>query len=263
MTRTASLCARPHHLTPRAAIALAACGLACAAQAATTTLTFGGQIETVDSALATGFQAGDAITIALRYDPATPDLMAPSPSQAGYAYLAFDLRFGGYAASFGTQYPNSIGVLNNVDQGLGLADAFGASAFETGAGPAVAGLPLQQGFFTLWDFLQTAFANTALPVAPSFDAFSYRVAGLTFCSNTGCGVGSNMSTVYARITSMAVTTAVPEPATAALVLAGMLVLAAAAVRRCRHEPQGRAGEQHRARACLPPLWPAPAVSLSL
>jgi hypothetical protein len=227
MSRSANTCARPRRLPQRAAIALIACGLACVTQAATTTLTFSGRIDTVDSALSAGFQPGETITITLRYDPATPDLIAPNPNQAGYAYLAFDLRFGAYAASFGSQFPNSVAVLNNVDQGLGLADAFGASAFETGAGPAVAGLPLQQGFFTLWDFSQTAFANTGLPVAPSFDAFSYRVAGLSFCSNASCGVGSNASSVYASITSMAVTTTVPEPATAALVLAGLAALAAA------------------------------------
>lgn len=194
---------------------------ASAARAATTTLVFTGKVSTVDAALTATFQSGDPVSITLVYDPAAADLIPPNPTNAGYPYISFDLAFGSYTASFGPQFPNNVGVLNNVDQGLGPADAFGASAFQTGAGAAVGGLPLQQGFVTLWDFTQTAFGGTALPVTPSFSAFSYRVGGLTFCSSSGCGVGSNMNTVSADIGSMSAVTAVPEPGTAALLVAGI------------------------------------------
>jgi len=198
--------------------------LSTAAEAATTTLTFGGSVSTVDPALTGTFTPGDPVSIMLVYDPAAADLIAPNPNQAGYPYISFDLTFGSYTATFGTQFPNSVGVLNNTDQGLGRADAFGASAFQTGAGAPVGGLPLQQGFVSLWDFTQTAFDSTSLPAVPSFAAFSYRVGGLTFCSNPGCGVGSNFSTVFADIGSMSGVTTVPEPATAALLLVGIAVV---------------------------------------
>lgn len=194
------------------------------ARAATTTLDFGGSVSSVDAGLIGTFRVGDPVSIKLIYDPAAGDLIAPNPNNAGYPYLGFELTFGGYSAAFGTQFPNSVGILNNTNQGLGPADAFGASAFQTGAGAPVGGLPLQQGFVTLWDFTQTAFDDTTLPATPPFSAFSYRVAGLTFCSNSGCGVGSNMSTVFADIDSMRAVTTVPEPATVTLVLAAAAVL---------------------------------------
>jgi MYXO-CTERM domain-containing protein len=217
-------------LDPRP-LAAAAALLAGAAQAGPTTLTFTGSVSTVDAALTGTFHPGDAVSIVLSYDPAAQDLIPPNPTNAGYPYLAFDLMFGGYSASFGTQFPNGVGVLNDTDQGLGPADAFGASGFQTGAGAPVGGLPLQQGFVTLWDFTQTAFSGTSLPAAPSFGAFSYRVGGLTFCSNPGCGVGSNMSSVFADISAMSVVTSVPEPPSAALVLLSVVAIVALRVRR--------------------------------
>lgn len=203
-------------------------GWASAAQAATTMLDFAGTVSSFDAALTGTFRVGDPVSIKLVYDPAAADLIAPNPNNAGYPYVSFDLTFGGYSASFGTQFPNSIGVLNNTNQGLGPADAFGASAFQTGVGAPVGGLPLQQGFVSLWDFTQAVFDDTTLPAVPPFSAFSYRVAGLTFCSNPGCGVGSDMSTVFADIGSMRAITTVPEPATVTLVLAGVALLC-----RCR------------------------------
>jgi len=225
MTHLRPVTIRRRAMRALTAAALGACTFGSGAQAATTTLTFGGSVSTVDTGLAGTFHSGDAVSITLRYDPSTPDLIPPNPHNAGYAYLSFDLTFGSYNVSFGTQFPNSVGVLNDADQGLGPSDAFGASAFQTGAGPSVGGLPLQQGFVTLWDFTQTAFNDTSLPVSPSFAAFSYRVAGLTFCSNSGCGVGSDMNTVFADIGSMSVVASVPEPASAALLLAGLMLVA--------------------------------------
>ena len=222
MTHPLPVTARPRAMSVLVAALLGAGALGGAAQAATTTLTFGGSVSTVDSALTGTFQPGDAVSITLSYDPSTPDLIPPNPQRAGYGYISFDLKFGSYSVSFGTQFPNSVGVENDVNESLGPSDAFGASAFQTGAGPSVGGLPLQQGFVTLWDFTQTAFSDTSLPASPSFAAFSYRVAGLTFCSNSGCGVGSNMNTVFADISSM---NSVPEPASAALMLAGVTLVA--------------------------------------
>lgn len=197
-----------------------------AAQAAPTTLEFDGSVNSVDPALTGTFGFGDPVSIRLVYDAATPDALPADPNLAVYDFISFDLRFGSYTASFSSNAAGGVGivVLNNADQGLGPADAFGASAAGSGAGAPVGGLPLQQGFVSLWDFTQTAFTGTSLPAPPAFDQFSYRVAGMTFCTSSGCGVGQNPNSVFAEITSMSSVTAVPEPAIWALMLPALAMV---------------------------------------
>jgi PEP-CTERM motif len=197
-----------------------ALGVAQAAHAVTV-LTFAGHVTTVDAALTGAFSPGASVSITLTYDPLAPAVPGSSSSNSAYPYISFDLQFGSYHASFAPQPLNSIVVLNNTDQGLGPADAFGASATRPSNGDSVGGLPLQQGFVSLWDLTETAFSQASLPQAPTFSAFGLRVAGLSFCAVPSCGSNSNPSQVSADIDSMAAVTAVPEPATVALLLSGL------------------------------------------
>lgn len=112
-------------------------------------------------------------------------------------------------------------VQNNEQSGLGVADAFGATAWQTGGGAPVAGLPLQQAFASLFDFTQTVFHDAALPSALNLSEFQTAAAGLAFCTNPGCGVGSGYSAIQGEIDSLAFSPAptpapIPEPASLAL-----------------------------------------------
>lgn len=193
------------------------------AQATIVTLTLSGKITRVDPALNGSFAIDEAVTLLLRYDPATP-AAGSNGSTAVYDFLAFELHFGNYDASFNSDAASGravIVVADNVNTFLGPADAFGTSAYGGGRGAAVGGGSLQQGFFALYDTSETALQDDHLPLNPSLAAFpSNASAGLSFCRDAGCGVGSLVGSVEAQLSAMdVVINETPEPASGALVLA--------------------------------------------
>ena len=218
-----------------AAVALTAAG---ATSAATTTLTLTGSVSTVDATLAGTFHVGDPVSVTLRYDPATP-VVASSPYGAVYDFLQFQMSFGSYQATFTSSAADNmgwVGIGNDVTGGpVGpIADAFGASVLGSHvSGAPVGGVPLQQGFFTLWDGTATALHDNSLPAQPSLAAFpSLDVAGLSFCATYTCGTGNLLGSVQANLTAMTVSL-VPEPPPAALLLAGASLIGAWRRRRRR------------------------------
>ncbi len=222
---------------PAAALLL----VAAAAMAAPVTLTLTGAVSRVDAPLAGVFNVGDAVSVTLVYDTAAPAVLS-NANGAEYDFLQFRMSFGTYSASFASGAATESGfvsVSNNVASPFGPADAFGASAFQTGGGAAVAGVPLQQGFIGLWDATETAFAGNALPSTLSLAAFgAARAAGLPFCRDATCGVGSLLGMVTADLGAMTVSggVPVPEPGTAWLACAGLALLARSGTgrRRLRH-----------------------------
>jgi hypothetical protein len=218
----------------RAAVAACLLLVAFASRGAIVNLHFGGAVDKVDAALAGTFQIGDAVSVDLSYDLAAPAFPGSNSKDAAYDLISLDLNFGAYSASYHTDpgHNTFVGVTNNDQTGLGVADAMGGSAFVTGGGAQVAGLPLQQGFVSLFDFTQTVFSDTSLPAALNLADFQTAVAGLQFCADPGCGLGSNPSQVEAMIDSLAVVVvSVPEPASAALALLGLGAALAATPRR--------------------------------
>jgi hypothetical protein len=224
--------------TQKAALAAALALAAFATQATIVTLHFGGAVDSVDAVLAGTFHVGDAVTVDLSYDLAAPAYAGSTSSIAAYDLIALDLNFGVYNANYHTEPGQNtfVDMINNATTGLGVADAFGGSAFVTGGGAAVAGLPLQQGFISLFDFTQTVFNGTALPSALNLADFQTAVAGLQFCTDPGCGVGSSPSQVLAKIGSLGVAVdpgpfPVPEPSTAALLLVSLVATRVTSRRR--------------------------------
>lgn len=210
-----------------ATLILVASLVAGAAHATPVTWLVGGTVNSVDSMLTGTFQVGDPVSIKLIFDPSTP-VTGAIPNIAAYDFIQFDLTFGSYTVSYlpNTGTLTSITVVNNGNTGLGMADGFGASGFDT-AGAPVNGLLLQSGFFSLFDFNQVVFSNTSLPSSLILSDFQTMVAGLQFCTDLHCGVNSNPNDVFATIQSLAVvgTATAPEPPTWVLVLLGLCAMA--------------------------------------
>ena len=203
------------------------------AYASPTTFQFGGSITSVDPALTSRFTTGDPISIVLSFDSSTPNVIPGTPGRAAYAYTRFDVQFGSYAVSFPNDITlgNGIAVLDNFHTALGQSDGFGPSAFGAGSGAPVGGIPLRQGFFSLFDFTQTVFSDTSLPTLLTLGDFQTRVAGLGFCSDPSCA-GAAAHYVFADINSFSnITGSVPEPNSMVLLSAGLGVLTPMMFRR--------------------------------
>jgi hypothetical protein len=206
-----------------------------AAQAGVVSLHFGGMVDSVSPLVADSFHVGDAASVALVYDSAAVALPGSTSSRAGYDLIELDVTFGGYAASYPTDpaHLSFMTMINNDSTGLGTADTIGGTGFGAFAGPAVAGLPLRSAFVSLFDFTQTVFGDTTLPTSLNLADFQTRVAGLQFCANAGCGVGSDESEVSATIDSLTIAGTVPELPSSLLVALGLCALLATQVRRRR------------------------------
>jgi hypothetical protein len=214
------------------------------------TLDLTGTVTSVQSPLAGTFHLGDAAHVTVVYDTTTPAAATSlaNPTEAIYDFISFGIQFGGYTASFATgasatnPLSSEIIVANdstyvNTQNPFAPADAFAVSSFGLGTGAAVTGVPLAQGFLTLLDATSTALNSLALPSALSLAQFgTLDAAGLSFCKDSSCGVGSLLGIVEATLTSLSVTTSgpgntAPEPGTVSLVLSAVGLMAFARRRR--------------------------------
>jgi hypothetical protein len=169
------------------------------------------------------FHLGDPVSIKLTFDPASPPFGALA-DRAAYDFIRFDLTFGSYTASYlpDAGHTNFITIINNGSTGLGTADAFGATGFDPSTGVPVAGLLLESAFVSLFDFTQTVFSGLSLPSSLDIGDFQTMVAGLQFCTNSGCGIDANPSQVNATIDSLTVVGTAPEPATRELAMLSLV-----------------------------------------
>lgn len=189
-------------------------------------------MTSVDTALSPQFEAGDAISIDLAFDTATPNLIPGDPHRAAYAWTGFTMQFGSYFISFPYD-PTSFSGLDVLDNFSVNSDGFGPTSFTSGTGAPVNGLALWTGFFGLLDFTQTAFNGIALPTSLDLTAFQSRSAELQFCTNllNGSCASADQRNVIADITSFSNTTnGIPEPGSLLLCLIGLGYLALAAAR---------------------------------
>jgi hypothetical protein len=173
-------------------------------------LSWSGTINSVDPALASVFAVGDAASGSFLIDSATADLNA-DPAVGFYFDAASTVAF-----SFDTY---SAGADNGT---LFVIDGVGTSPDELiltagFTGDPVAGLASSSFGFDLGDDTQTVFASDAIPLSLDLSDFTGNFARMTFSD------GIDPHIVSAVMTTLSYTV-VPEPGSAALLVAGLLAL---------------------------------------
>jgi hypothetical protein len=188
---------------------LAGLWLAAAApcEAATILASFTGQVTSVDAALSASFQSGDAISGSFSFDS---DAMDASPA---------DLTFGEYQVSdlsiqVGTYSPD-VDAGDTLEIGNHSADFLNLIANPSGSSVGAFSPNFWQ--LNLADSTGSVFDSDALPTSLSLDDFDSGIIVFEFFD------GMSFPQVTGTVTSISLPV-VPEPASALLVLAGLVAL---------------------------------------
>jgi hypothetical protein len=198
-----------------------------AANADPITYTFSGTVTFVDPLLSSTFDVSQTMSGAFTYDSSAPVQFISGSDASGFAnYLPavvdFSMTVGVYSASL-----VSSGGIVQVGNNIGI-DRFLVGAPTTG--PPVNGLANPIGHLTLLDASQAAFTDIQLTdVGPlMLSAFTQTTWNMSF------GPAGSAPFVQGDLTSLTLqATSVPEPATATLLLGGVVV---AVRRRLRQQP---------------------------
>ena len=181
---------------------------------------FGGSVTSVDPLLTGTFAVGDPISDILTFDPAAVDT-DPNPATGRYQYIGFQLQFGSYVASALPGVNSIISVFNQPS-----FDLFQALSAFSAVGAPVNGLTLVSGATTLLDSTHMVFNSDALPTSLNLGSFDIADTSLSFCATPGDpgNCNTHLQQVFGNITSLSVTSSVPEPATLTLLGLGLAAL---------------------------------------
>ena len=204
------------------ALGMAVVGTCCtdAALGSPITFHFGGIVTSVDPLLTGTFAVGDPISDVLTFDTAVPDT-APGPAIGMYPYISFQLQFGSYLASSLPGMNSIVSVFNEPS-----FDLFQALSAFSAVGAPVNGLTLVSGATTLLDSTHMVFNSDALPTSLNLGSFDIADTSLSFCATPGDpgNCNAHLQQVFGNITSLSVTSSVPEPATLTLLGLGLAAL---------------------------------------
>ena len=186
------------------------------------TFQFGGIVTSVDPLLTGMFAVGNPISDVLTFDTAAADT-APGPTVGMYQYISFQLRFDSYVASSLPGVNSIVSVFNEPS-----FDLFQAVSAFSAVGAPVNGLTLVSGATTLLDSSHMVFSSDALPTSLNLSSFDLADTSLSFCATPGDPGNCNMHLhqVFGNITSLSVTSSVPEAATLTLLGLGLAALGA-------------------------------------
>jgi hypothetical protein len=162
---------------------------------------------------------GNTVRGMLSYDTATPTWLQPRPGvqlyRGGFGEFSLNVLENGFSfQSTSTDYPQ-LQVGNNSAQYHGSTDWFAFSSYKYETDD----LPVYSASFSLFDRADTAFDSMALPSNLDLSLFEQHTVVLDF----------DRAGAWAQFTADLLTlervNEVPEPATAATVMAGLTLLA--------------------------------------
>jgi hypothetical protein len=234
--------ARTARVTAALAGILFLLGLAFPASASLITIGFSGHLTGVDTPLAGGFTVGQSFSGSYTFRSDTSDV-GGSPFIGVYPLVSFDVTIGSFAihSVVTLPYPFDASIINIGNNQGGVFDIYRVDVDVADSGtpqPVGAEIPVRLELqFT--DLTNTALSdNSLLLTAPSFADFAFnqhlRIDFRTDVNDPGTAASIN-GQLDAPLTTTVVPTDVPEPASAALTLAGLLGTISLRRRRRRDE----------------------------